>query len=80
MVLTELNPEASHADVVPDEVVPEYAIAGTPTECVDQVLELFEMPIDQITIRPYAVDGAPRSTMIECFAEQVVEPLGRGGY
>lgn len=72
-----LNPAAAHAESVPDEVVPEYAIAGTPSECIEQVARLFEMAIDQITIRPYAVDGAPRRTMIESFANQVMEPLVR---
>jgi len=75
-----LNPAAGHAGSVPDEVVPEYAIAGTPSECMEQVARLCEMEIDQITIRPYAVDGAPRRTMIESFAKQVMEPLARNGH
>ncbi len=73
-----LNPDAAHADAVPDEVVPEYAIAGTPEQCIDKARRMFDRGIDQITIRPYAVDGLPRASMIRTFAEQVMQPMLRG--
>lgn len=73
-----MSPDATHAELVPDEVVPEFAIAGTAAECREQVAELFELGIDQLHIRPYGVDGAPRSTAIETFAKDVIAPLCRG--
>ncbi len=73
-----LNPDAPHADAVPDEVVPEYAVAGTPEQCIDKARRMFDRGIDQITIRPYAVDGLPRASMIRTFAEQVMQPMLRG--
>lgn len=70
-----MSPTAHHADLIPDEVVPEYAIAGTPSECIQQVAQLFDLDIDQITIRPYGAEGAPRKTTIKRFAEEVVKPF-----
>lgn len=73
-----LHPDAPHADAVPGEVVPEYAIAGTPEQCIDKARRLFDRGIDQITIRPYAVDGRSRAGMIRAFAEQVMQPMQCG--
>ena len=70
-----LNPNAAHADSVPDEVVPEFALAGTPSRCIEKAARMFDSGIDQITIRPYAVDGRPRASMIRAFAEQVMHPM-----
>lgn len=70
-----MSPTAHHAELIPDEVVPEYAIVGTPSECIQQVGQLFDLGIDQITIRPYGADGAPRMTTIKRFAEEVMKPF-----
>ena len=70
-----MSPSALHAEVIPDEVVAEFAIAGTPAECQEQVVELFDQGIDQLHIRPYGVNGAPRSATIETFAKEIIEPL-----
>lgn len=72
-----MNPTALHRELIPGEVVPEFAIAGTAADCREQVVELFEQGIDQLHIRPYGVDGAPRSNAIEAFAKEVMEPLRR---
>lgn len=69
-----MNPAALHADLVPDEVVIQFAIAGTPEECIAQSVSLFEAGIDEITTRPYGIDGASRATSMELFARQVMEP------
>jgi len=55
--------------------VAEFAIAGTPAECLEQARALFEAGADEITIRPYGVDGAPRRATIEAFAREVMAPL-----
>ncbi|MEE8161503.1 MAG: LLM class flavin-dependent oxidoreductase [Acidobacteriota bacterium] len=70
-----MNPTAQHAELIPDEVVPEFAIAGTASECIEQASQLFEWGADQITIRPYAVPGTPRVAAIQAFAEYVMKPL-----
>jgi 5,10-methylenetetrahydromethanopterin reductase len=70
-----MNPAAIHADLVPDEVVTEFAIAGAPADCVEQALALFRAGVDEITIRPYGVLGASRATTIEQFARDVMDPV-----
>jgi 5,10-methylenetetrahydromethanopterin reductase len=69
-----MNPGATHAQAIPDEVVEQYVIAGRPEECVEQVESLFAAGVDEITIRPYAVDGGSRRAMIEAFARDVMHP------
>jgi 5,10-methylenetetrahydromethanopterin reductase len=70
-----MNPEAIHADLVPDDVVTEFAIAGAPAECIEQAVGLFRAGIDEITIRPYGVLGASRAQTIEQFASEVIGPV-----
>lgn len=67
-----MNPHARHAQLVPDEVVPEFAIAGTPDECAEQIRGLAGADIDELTIYPYAVEGRSRADLIEAFARDVV--------
>jgi 5,10-methylenetetrahydromethanopterin reductase len=70
-----MRPGAEHAEVVPDEVIQEFAIAGTPADCVSQARAIFDAGIDEITIRPYALPGSSRLAMIEAFAREVMGPL-----
>ena len=70
-----MSPTDKYAGLVPDEVVTEFAIAGTPADCRAQAEALFAAGVDEITIRPYAVDGAPRSATTERFAREVMAPL-----
>jgi 5,10-methylenetetrahydromethanopterin reductase len=70
-----MSPTDKYAGLVPDEVVTEYAIAGTPAECRAQVRALFAAGIDEITIRPYAVDGQPRGATTAAFAREVMAPV-----
>ena len=70
-----MHPGAQHAAVVPDEVIPEFALAGTPDDCVRQARAMFDAGIDEITIRPYALPGRSRLATIETFARQVVVKL-----
>jgi 5,10-methylenetetrahydromethanopterin reductase len=70
-----MSPTDKFAALVPDEVVTEFAIAGTPEECREQARALFAAGIDEVTIRPYGVDGAPRSATTETFAREVMAPL-----
>ncbi len=70
-----MNPGAAHALAIPDEVVAQYVIAGRPEECIEQVESLFAAGVDEITIRPYGVDGGSRRAMIEAFARDVMHPF-----
>jgi alkanesulfonate monooxygenase SsuD/methylene tetrahydromethanopterin reductase-like flavin-dependent oxidoreductase (luciferase family) len=70
-----MDPAAIHADLVPDEVVTEFAIAGTAAECIDQAVGLFRAGVDEITIRPYGLPGGSRAQTIEQFALEVMEPV-----
>lgn len=70
-----MHPTARHARVVPDAIVPEFALAGTPDDCVRQAESMFEAGIEEITIRPYALPGRSRLAMIESFAGEVMAKL-----
>jgi 5,10-methylenetetrahydromethanopterin reductase len=73
--LSHMNPNAPHAQFVPDEVVPEFAIGGTPDECIEQIRGLEAAGIDELTIYPYALDGGSRSDVITAFARDVLKAL-----
>jgi 5,10-methylenetetrahydromethanopterin reductase len=70
-----MNPNAPHAQLVPDDVVPEFAIGGTPDECIGQIRGLEDAGIDELTIYPYAVEGGSRSDVISAFARDVLGAL-----
>ena len=70
-----MNPNAPHAQLVPDDVVPEFAIGGTPDECIAQIRGLEDAGIDELTIYPYAVEGGIRSDVISAFARDVLGAL-----
>ena len=70
-----MHPSAPHAAAVPDEVIPEFAIAGTPDDCLRQAKAMFDGGVDEITIRPYALPGSSRLATIEAFARDVMVRL-----
>lgn len=74
-VYEHMTPGARHSELVPQEIIPLFAIAGAPQECREQTLNLFEAGIDQLHIRPHGIEGAPRRTAMEAFAQLVMEPL-----
>ena len=63
---------AAHSDVVPDRMVPKFAIAGTIDECRDQVRQLVATGIDQVAIIPHTLDPRDRPALIRTFAEKVM--------
>lgn len=67
-----MHPGAAHAAVVPDEAIPEFAIAGTPDDCIASCKAMFDSGVDEITIRPYAQPEQSRLEQIEAFAREVV--------
>jgi len=66
---------ARFAGVIHDDVVAEFAIAGTPEECVARCRALFAAGVDEITVRLYPMAGQSRLASLEAFARDVVEPL-----
>lgn len=74
-VYSHMNPGAAHAAEIPDEVVTQFAIAGTAAECAAQSRALFAAGVDEITIRPYAVGDGTRADTIRSFAHEVIARL-----
>jgi 5,10-methylenetetrahydromethanopterin reductase len=72
-----MNPTAPHAALIPEEVIPEFALAGTPDDCIAQVQGLIDAGVDSVVIQPYAVAGAPRSAVVESFARDVMSAFRR---
>ncbi len=63
---------ADHSELVPDQLVPKFAIAGTVEECREQVKQLLETGVHQVSIIPHTPDPQDRSALIRTFAEDVV--------
>lgn len=64
-----MNTEASHADLVPDELVDLFALAGTPDECAQRLKEIEALGVDQVSIVPFVRPGESRAPTIRTFAE-----------
>lgn len=73
-----MDTEASHADLVPDELVDLFALAGTPAECEARVREIADLGIDQISIVPFVSPGESRAPTIREFS-RIVDGLAGNG-
>jgi 5,10-methylenetetrahydromethanopterin reductase len=60
-----------HGDLVPDRMVPRFAIAGTVEECREQVEQLRDTGLHQVAIVPHSPDPNGRLEMVRTFAEKV---------
>jgi hypothetical protein len=67
-----MSRQARYGELIPDEIVPEFALAGTPDECVQQLRELLPLGFDEITLIPYATDDGTRAEMITALAREVI--------
>lgn len=63
---------SEHSRIVPDAMVERYAVAGTPSECVEQLRRLQACGIDHIGIIPM---GGDRRAIIRRFASDVLPRL-----
>jgi 5,10-methylenetetrahydromethanopterin reductase len=72
-----MSPSDKFEGLIPDAVVQEFAIAGTPEECIAQARALFAAGIDEITIRPFALAGGTRAAIAEAFARDVMSAFPR---
>jgi 5,10-methylenetetrahydromethanopterin reductase len=72
-----MSPEASakFATAIPDVVAAEFAVAGTPEDCIARLQWLFDNGVDEVTLRPYGVDGESRLAAMEAFARDVMQPM-----
>lgn len=66
-----MDTEASHADLVPDELVDLFALAGTPDECAQRLKEIEALGVDQVSIVPFVRPGQSKETTIRTFADIV---------
>lgn len=64
-----MSTSADHATLVPDGLVPHFAIAGTPNECAAQIDRIAGTGVDEIAIVPYVPPGSQRESVIERFDE-----------
>ena len=67
-----LEQKASQAQVIPDWLVDQFAIAGTRQECWAQVERLKTTGINQIAIIPYGAEGGDRGETLREFAAAVL--------
>lgn len=72
-----LSTRADHADLVPDELIPHFALVGTPDECTFTINRLVSLPIDQISIVPFTPPDGDRANTMRAFAE-IVHRGGQG--
>lgn len=63
-----MDTEADHGELVPDELVDMFALAGTPDECKDR-LGQFAHLVDQVAIVPFVPPGEDRAETMRTFSE-----------
>jgi 5,10-methylenetetrahydromethanopterin reductase len=68
-----MSRQARYAELIPDDIVTSFALAGTPDECVAQLRELRALGFDEVTLIPYATEDGTRAEMITALARQVVQ-------
>ncbi|MGV9633053.1 LLM class flavin-dependent oxidoreductase [Nocardia rhamnosiphila] len=66
-----MDTEASHADLVPDELVDLFALAGTPEECASRLKDIEALGVDQVSIVPFVRPGQSKAPTIRAFADIV---------
>jgi 5,10-methylenetetrahydromethanopterin reductase len=66
-----LAPDAEHARLVPDEIVEDWAVAGTPGECRMQLERLDLRPGDRIGVVP--MGSGPKLEQVRRFVSEVLE-------
>ena len=71
-----MNTEAAHADLVPDELVDLFALAGTPDECAQRLKEIESVGVNQVSIVPFVRPGQSKEATIRTFAD-IVGGLGQ---
>ncbi len=70
-----MDTAADHGQLVPDAMVPRFALTGDPARCRDQARAAFAAGIDQVAIIPYGTARYDREVTIRAFADQVMANL-----
>lgn len=60
-----LSVPAGHAELVSDDIVGHFAIAGTPEECAPQLARIAAAGIDQLAVIPYVDPGADKADVLD---------------
>jgi 5,10-methylenetetrahydromethanopterin reductase len=66
---------ASHSgvvDVIPDEWIDRFGIAGTPDECAERIANLAALDVDAVFILPMTEDS---HVFVRTFAEEILPRL-----
>lgn len=71
-----MEPGATHGNLVPDDLVDLFALAGTPEECAPRVRRLAELGVNQVSIVPYVPPGGDRARTMADFADLVQRHAG----
>jgi 5,10-methylenetetrahydromethanopterin reductase len=66
-----MDTAANHADLVPDDLVDLFALAGTPQECEERLRAIADLEVDQVAIVPFELPGQSRERTIRLFADIV---------
>jgi len=66
---------ADHGRLVPDGMVPRFALTGDPGRIREQIETAFAAGIDQVAIIPYGTPRFDREVTIRAFADQVMAKL-----
>lgn len=64
-----MSTSARHAELIPDELVDLFALAGTPDQCAARIAEISRLGVDQIATVPYARPSESRERTMRAFAE-----------
>jgi 5,10-methylenetetrahydromethanopterin reductase len=67
-----LAPGASHARLVPDELVEDWAVAGTPDDCRRQLARLAELGVERIGLVP--ITREPKPQIVRRLVEEALGP------
>lgn len=71
-----MDTEADHADLVPDDLVDMFALAGTPAEVESRLREIAPL-VDQVSIVPFVRPGESKEPTIRAFADIASRVPGR---
>lgn len=66
-----MDTEAAHADLVPDDLVDLFALAGTSEECRERLETISSLGVDQVSIIPFVRPGQSKEPTIRTFADIV---------
>lgn len=72
-----MSTSARHAELIPDELVDLFALAGTPDQCAARIAEISKLGVDEIATVPYARPGESRERTMRVFAEIFDDVVGQ---